>query len=181
MIYLKMCMANRLADARLTNNYGFFSSHPVQKAYCMTWFDLTLIISFFPDRKEVPADQRLHIRLVGGWKNPKEIMADLDRHCIIKLVNMFGVLLFHCYMGSDQLAEIIQCQPGPDLLDDKIRFPAVKSRQTDGIFEFAERCFHTPAPVVKLLQGIRRELVRREVCHQVFISPSRQADADNAK
>ena len=67
------------------------------------------------------------------------------------------------YGRGNQLSKVIHDQSGKDLLVYVLHLFCVKVKQSYSILQFPERCFYTPAHIVKLLQFVRRKLAGVEV------------------
>ena len=67
------------------------------------------------------------------------------------LVNILFALVVNGCMGRNQLTEVVHNTSGENLLGNVLRLFAYRLLQANGILQFSERGFNSPAQVVKVL------------------------------
>ena len=99
----------------------------------------------------------------------------------VGLVSVLSVGFANDCVRSDQLAEVVHNETGKDFLPNVLHFFSVKTEQTKGIFELAERGFDAPALVVEGFDLIGGEADLVEICDDGLEAVVGNTKADNAK
>ena len=105
------------------------------------------------------------------WRNitKKKLPANLYSNREICFARVFSVKLLNDYVRGNQFRKVVHDQSGKDLLSNVLHLFCVKMKQSDSIFEFAERCFNSPAFAVKFFQLIWREVICIQISNKCFI------------
>ena len=69
----------------------------------------------------------------------------------IDLVGIFSVFLLNDYGLGNQFIEVVHGKAGKDFLVNELHLFCVKMLETDGIFQFTERCFNPPAVLIQFV------------------------------
>ena len=99
----------------------------------------------------------------------------------VGLISVLSVSFANDCVRSDQLAEVVHNETGKDFLPNVLHFFSVKTEQTKGIFELAERGFDAPALVVEGFDLIGGEADLVEICDDGLEAVVGNTKADNAK
>ncbi len=95
------------------------------------------------------------------WRESEqeELSANMYSGREVDLVGIFSVFLLNDYGLGNQFIEVVHGKAGKDFLVNELHLFCVKMLETDGIFQFTERCFNPPAHGIELFQFNRRKVI----------------------
>lgn len=137
------------------NEYETVSNHPILKTDWALRAHIPRFLQTRPDRKQEFCDQRFYID--RGNEAQQEFPCNVSGESGVNSVKMFAFRLCKNGMETKQGSEIVERHSGKDLLFDKWALFGMKVCQCKGVFQIPERCFDTPAFVVKFTKQRRRE------------------------
>ena len=70
----------------------------------------------------------------------------------VGFAGVLSVFLLNDYVRGNQFRKVVHSKSGKYLLENVLCLFCVKMKQTNGVFQFSERCFNPPAQGVKLFQ-----------------------------
>ena len=143
-------------------------------------------MSHFPRRIPVWADRR---EISGnesfnrgrGYISLEELSASVDSNREVCHIGILSGLTVNDYLGRNQFSKVVHDEAGIDLLVDVLRLLCVEVKETNGIFQLAERCFNAPSHSIELFQGIRWEIASRKVCYNGLKVAGRERETNNPK
>ena len=63
----------------------------------------------------------------------------------VSSVGVFSVKVLNDYTGSNQFRKVVHSKSGEDLLENVLRLFSMKIKKTNGVLEFSEGSFNSPA------------------------------------
>ena len=127
------------------------------------------ILAFIPYGDQFFLQQKHHVALAFLRGRTGKDPANMCSHSEIYFVLMFCFLLFDDGTVDQHFRYVIRNKVCPYFLFDILRLVRMVVAQADRIFQFAERGFNGPSPVVEDLEPFGRKFFPWEIRHDAFV------------